>query len=334
MSKLSSEELAEQKHALSLLSPQEREAMGVDDDDADILKTVAGNETEDDQEDDADEAADKGKAKADPKAKESDEDGEDDDEEGEDEEGEGEDEDDGKGKPDAAAEAAAAEAAKAAEAAAAAAVIVEPIVLDLAPIEDGYRAKLTELNEVKASQFQKLMDGEITAADYAKIEADYHAARDDARDDRQARIEWFREVNGFQNTVLKSDGINYAADAKANAKLDTWLQALAKDPDNATKDGMWFLTEAHKLVKLQLGIADKTTEQQAPQNKVEKNVVKKSGRAPDLTKIPPTLGGLPAAAETESDDGEFAHLDRLSGMEYERALSRLSPEQKARYEQD
>lgn len=42
-------------------------------------------------------------------------------------------------------------------------------------------------------------------------------------------------------------------------------------------------------------------------------------------KVPPTLGGLPAASATSVEDGKLAAIQRLSGVEYEEALAKLSP---------
>lgn len=44
---------------------------------------------------------------------------------------------------------------------------------------------------------------------------------------------------------------------------------------------------------------------------------------------PPTLGVVPTV--DSNGPGEFAHLDRLTGIEYEKALSRLNPDQRERY---
>lgn len=41
-------------------------------------------------------------------------------------------------------------------------------------------------------------------------------------------------------------------------------------------------------------------------------------------KVPPTLGGLPAASATSVEDGKLAAIQRLSGVEYEEALAKLS----------
>ena len=41
-------------------------------------------------------------------------------------------------------------------------------------------------------------------------------------------------------------------------------------------------------------------------------------------KVPPTLGGLPAASATGVEDGKLAAIQRLTGVEYEEALAKLS----------
>lgn len=51
-------------------------------------------------------------------------------------------------------------------------------------------------------------------------------------------------------------------------------------------------------------------------------------------KVPPTLGGLPASTGTDVQDGKLAAISRLTGVEYEEALAKLSPaelEQMSKY---
>jgi len=47
-------------------------------------------------------------------------------------------------------------------------------------------------------------------------------------------------------------------------------------------------------------------------------------------KIPQTLGNVPAALPN-TDGNKFAHLDKLSGKDYEAALAKLSPEDQEAY---
>lgn len=49
------------------------------------------------------------------------------------------------------------------------------------------------------------------------------------------------------------------------------------------------------------------------------------------TKVPPTLGGLPAAQATDTQDGRFAQLDRMTGEKYEEALAKLSSAERDAY---
>jgi F0F1-type ATP synthase membrane subunit c/vacuolar-type H+-ATPase subunit K len=61
----------------------------------------------------------------------------------------------------------------------------------------------------------------------------------------------------------------------------------------------------------------------------QSNPEKPQPKKPEVV-LPTTLAGIPSAA-LNTDTGEFAHLENLSGMEYEAALSKLTPEQQAKY---
>lgn len=239
--------------------------------------------------------------------------------------------------PDAAAQAAADAAAATAQAdAQAAAPAVEIPKLDLSFLDADYKAQLAALDTDKAAKFKALMDGELSAEDYAKAESEYFARRDALRDTKAANAAWFTDVHNFRVQTLQSDGVNYF-DEKMNDALDDWVKRLAVKPDMADKSETEILQLAHKKVMAEFDIT--------PQGKAAPAAVSSAAapaapaakpnktRAPDLSNLPPTIGGLPAAATTDPrDDGEFAHLDNLTGMEYERALARLTPDQKARYE--
>ena len=62
------------------------------------------------------------------------------------------------------------------------------------------------------------------------------------------------------------------------------------------------------------------------------NDPKRISEAEARGRAPPTLGDVPAAAETGAGkDDKFTDLDRLSGMDLERALARLTPEEERQY---
>lgn len=212
--------------------------------------------------------------------------------------------------------------------------------LDLGFIEAKFNENLAKLDETKAESFQKLMDGEIDAKAYSKAESDYMRQRDELRERKTQEAEWFTSVHAFKLEVARTMGINYDLDTEKGTALHEWVTRLADKPENQDRDGRWFLEQAHKKVLTEFDIAPvsakpaaKPVEKPTETPVAAKKVAAKTGRAPDLSNIPPTIGNLPAAAESDaSDSGEFGHLDKLSGMAYETALARLSADQKARYE--
>lgn len=315
MPPMTQEEMEEEQQALALLSPEERAAMAEDEEDVAVLNKLAA-EADDDEE--ADKTDDKDASETD-----------DGDEEDGDDDNESDEEADALAKQNESANSD-----DPAENAAKADTKTDTIPLDLTPVNQQYEAQLAALDQRKAEQFKLLMDGEITAEEYAKVESQYMRDRDAARDSKLEAESWFRDVHAFKSRVLKEDGINYQTDPEKAAAWDDWVKRLANNPANAAKDGAWFLEQAHKKVLIEF--ADVIGKKATPAAPADKNVARNKGRAPKLDAIPPTLGGIPAAAETEAgDDGEFAHLDKLAqkgGMEFERALARLTPDQKDRYE--
>jgi hypothetical protein len=315
----------DEANALAMLSPEERAAME-DEDEAAALKKVAAD---DEGEDDADEDDGKAKAEADDEA----DDDSDDEEDGDDADAA----DDSKGKAEEAGKADEADPdtteADASAAEEQAAAVVEPVApLDLAPLQAAHDAKLRELAEERKVAFKKYNDGDMSPEDFAAADEKYLNARDAARDELQANTAWFKEVHAFKGDVSKE--VNYDKDSEKAGSWDDWVKRLASKPEHADKPARWFLEEAHRKVKVEYGIAEAAPAKATKAEKAEPaKVVKPVKKAPDLTKIPKTLGGLPAAAEeaADGDSGEFAHLEGLTGMALERALAKLTPEQEARY---
>jgi len=313
------DDIGSEAEALAMLSPAERAAMMEDaEDDAAAAKKVAGDDI-DDEEDDKDDGK---KTESAAKNDDDEDDDSDDDEDGED---------------DAAAKATDAQkvaddAAAQTDAAKADDKQHEPIKLDLTAVDQKYNADIEAMDAAKTAKFKELMEGTLDAEEYSKFESKYLRDRDAAAAQRNDAAAWFKEVNAFQNDVLKADGINYATDAKMNSAFDRWVKALAQDPENAQRDGSWFLKEAHEMVKTQYRIGDtKPAKSDKPGKEADKQA-KPKGRAPDTSNLPKTLGRMPAAADNEgSDEGEFAHIDKLTGIDRERALAKMTPEQEDRY---
>lgn len=114
--------------------------------------------------------------------------------------------------------------------------------------------------------------------------------------------------------------------------LNQFVPALAQLPENANRSFNWLLREGDRRVRAfmiddiaQAGVSSEPASQPVAARKAA------PGRAPDLSKIPKTLGNLPVAAQN-SVDTEFGHLDKLEGAAYLAALEKLSPAQREKYE--
>ena len=202
--------------------------------------------------------------------------------------------------------------------------------LDLSFLDADMQAKMDALDASKAEQFKKLMAGEIEPEDYSKAESQYMRDRDALAVDKQAQAAWITEIHNFKAHALATSGINYDADPAKLESLDMWVKTLAtKNPD---KPDSWALAEGHKKVMIEYEITPQAAPAPAKSVAAEKIVAKPNGRAPNLAAIPPTLGAIPAATTVDAGDGgEFAHLDNLSGLAYERAIAAMTPEQRDRY---
>jgi len=133
--------------------------------------------------------------------------------------------------------------------------------------------------------------------------------------------------------------------------LNETVKSLAREETSAGRSGRWILNEAHKRVQKVLkgetpaaedgGAGDGANKGGKPDKGADAGKIEDKGKQagtkgkkpvkPDMKGVPQTLSGLPAAAGSEVSGGEFDYLEKLSGVEYEAALAKLSPEQQARY---
>lgn len=113
--------------------------------------------------------------------------------------------------------------------------------------------------------------------------------------------------------------------------VNVFIPALAKMPENGQRSFSWFLRNADRSVRAFLDDEIKAAGLAAAPAPAGKKDETPPVRKPDVSKVPVTLGSAPAADMTEAGD-EFAHIDSLSGPAYVRALEKLTPEQRERYE--
>lgn len=187
-----------------------------------------------------------------------------------------------------------------------------------------HKAQRTELLQAKADAMRQLMDGEITAEEFATEEMRVTEALEDLAATR-IRAETLQEANAqsqqayqartIQRLIANAKSeVDYAADATAQKQFDTSLQVLAAQPDNAGKDFADLIEDAHKMVKAMRGVQ---TPAKAPA----------ADRRP-AGDAPVTLRSLPSAS-TPNTGGVIEQIARLKGPAYEAAYAKLTPAQQA-----
>ena len=134
---------------------------------------------------------------------------------------------------------------------------------------------------------------------------------------QKARWQW------EQSRFFEQDSSTVYKDPILFAALDASIKALAHQPENANKSSSWFLTQADSAVRKLFGGLGAPAQAPAAPAKPPVSL---------LQNIPATLAAVPAAALPETGGGdEFAKLERLSGMDLERQLARMAPDEVTRY---
>ena len=226
---------------------------------------------------------------------------------------------------------------------------------DVQPVEN-YDTRMQELDTKRKEVVQRFKAGEIQLdemmAEKDRIDDERSALRQQQtdyentarREEQYERQLWGSQVASFQRQhpeyglIPSEDGKSMVpANPAMYYALDGIVKQLGSDPRHVAEhgnDGLWYLEEAHKKVQAQLAAKPASEAKPAVDTKpaVDPKKAAAAARKPDLKVVPKTLGGLPAAEvpETGTPD-EFAHLDKLEGIELENAVRRLSPDQQARY---
>jgi len=209
------------------------------------------------------------------------------------------------------------------------------------------------LRAEKATALQQLLDGEIDQEAYQEVESRVQdklddlaraAAVDMARTQLQhdAMHTEYHQHLGAARKELKAVGIDL--EGEAGAQFDRAIRLFAQDAIDrgltdtagnmaASRDA---LAEAQALMLRRFGksaaaapSAPAAAPGAAPAAAPTAPPVRKPAAA-DRSALPPTLAGVPAAADA-SVGNEFAHLDGLEGTALEKALARMTPDQQERY---
>lgn len=187
--------------------------------------------------------------------------------------------------------------------------------------------------------------GDITRADLRKEEREIQRERDainrdilqyqiTERDVAREDLLWKKEQAQFVNTYA-SDYKQVAEDGKTLSDrsialfsvLQGQVNRLIKDPAWQDKPGMAILVEADKRVLKALGMAERGKGRPATPAAATPAAETKPSATERNT--PPNLAEVPIA-EQEQVGNQYSALTRLSGEKFEKALERMTPEQRER----
>lgn len=200
-----------------------------------------------------------------------------------------------------------------------------------ATLPEDFDQQREALKTERAELKQKYKDGEIDFDEYEDAreslaerekELDREAVKAEISRDmsaQNAQREWAKTVNNYLDESAKS-GLDFRKDDAKRQELDLYVKTLAANPANADKPGEWFLQTAGLMVRAQYGL---------PAPKASAN--SKNSRKPPIDQIPQTLANVPGGDDASETSSQFDHLDKLDGLDLERALAKLSPEQRDQY---
>lgn len=194
--------------------------------------------------------------------------------------------------------------------------------------------QIAAMKQKERDSFKSLMDGVIDADQYLKDKEEAEAAIDSLKSkamtaaifadvnrqnaEQRAEAEW-KQAQETCFAAFKGEGLDYRNPERPAllAAFNHRLKGLADDPKNEKRDGAWFLQEAHRLTKTDLGIVGKPAATPS--------------RGVDMSALPPTLRSAPLAASSEIGGDEFAHMRNLEGLALERAHAALTDAQRDRW---
>ena len=184
---------------------------------------------------------------------------------------------------------------------------------------------LDDLNAELATIKQKFDDGDISIDEY--IDERDRISRAIVKAELKAEIasdevakSWERSQSDFlkQNGYLRENDIVYDAFAMQ-------VNKILQTPKSRSMTDEEVLAAAKQKVDAAFGRAPE------PHKKSESPVKKAKSEAADTSRVPQSLRGIPVAEPHDVDGSKFAYLDKLSGVEFEAAIAKLSSDDAARW---
>lgn len=208
---------------------------------------------------------------------------------------------------------------------------IKPTPLFKAELPADIEAKRTALDTQEDGLVKKFDEGDITFAEYNKELRSLNRERADldraelkaelAKEAQQSQVEqtWQTTANTFvaEHPLISKNETTWSSFDAIVRRVTA--ETMQKGEQPSRRD----LEKAYKQWTEDLGITDAGI--QKSQSKQKKQNI-----------VPPNLGKVPAATANDTDDGKFAHLDRLAESDplaFEAALAKMSDAQRDEYMQ-
>lgn len=208
---------------------------------------------------------------------------------------------------------------------------IKPTPLFKAELPADIEAKRTALDTQEDDLVKKFDEGDITFAEYNKELRSLNRERADL-DRAELKAELAQEAQQSQvEQTWQTTANTFVAEHPLISKNETMWSSFdaivrrvtAETMQKGEQPGRRDLEKAYKQWTEDLGITD--AGMQKSQSKQKKQNI-----------VPPNLGKAPAATANDTDDGKFAHLDRLAESDplaFEAALAKMSDAQRDEYMQ-
>lgn len=192
--------------------------------------------------------------------------------------------------------------------------------------------EIKRLEDALAEAKQKFDDGDISYEELSAAQREL----DKAQIKNEIAIESSKEAEQaawrYEQQRFWQSNPAWAQSTALSSAMMTMVNKMIEGGEDADLTHEQFLQEAQRRVIADFEAAGFKVAGSETKGKSAAELVREAkARGADRSNIPQDLREIPAA-DAPGDQDEFAWLDKLSGEAYERAVSKLTPEQLERYE--
>lgn len=190
--------------------------------------------------------------------------------------------------------------------------------------------KVDEITTELAELDKQYTEGELDMVEYTNKRETLIEARTEARMAQTFNKQSQEQYWQFEQKVFFDGHPEYRTDSVLHGALQATLRKLETEDVNREKTGLQLLNEARELIEKRFkSSSENPVKDQGDPKKEDPPRDKRS--ALDKAELPQTLATTPVASENDTGQGEFDYLDKLEGIELEKAISKLTKDQAERY---